>query len=380
MAAVRLGPQPVAAGADHRGVRPPDAIVAWLNNDYGTLGRPAEAIAHALVDHGLAGRVAYVEPYVAGDGEATLERRVVRGLDVYSGHGAPIRAGELAQAVIGASELSDPLLLNFGVGDANWSFLHEFRPHCSRAVLLTHDKLAEWDAFAPRRTELERIRRALVGASDLVLGLSHGSIDDIDGAEYVGHGCDDAWTRPEVDDAPLPADLAAIPHPRAIYVGALSVRVHAEALAALARAGVHVVLVGFAPSPAVEAVIASEPNVHFLGPRAPGQTPAYLLHSDVGIIPHTDEPFTYSMEPHKAYNYACAGLHTVTLNVAHAPALDGLIEQTLSVEDFVAATLAAQRLGADDTAAARRITWASVAERIVQAAVGRAVGVATTRY
>ena len=373
----------------------PDVIVAWLQNDYGQLGRPAEAIAHALVDHEIAGRVAYVEPYVHGEGEATLERKVVRGLDVYSGHGAAIRPGELAQAVIGASQLTDPVLLNFGVGDANWSFLHEFRPHCSRAVLVTHDKLSTWDAFAGRRSELERIRRALIGASDLVVGLSHGSIDDVEDAEYVGHGCDDAWTRPGVDDAPEPADLAAIPHPRAIYVGALSVRVEAGALRALARSGVHVVLVGFAPSPVVQAVIDSEPNVHFLGARAPDQTPAYLLHSDVGIIPHTDEPFTYSMEPHKAYNYACAGLHTVTLNVAHAPALEGWLSQTSDVGDFVAAVHEAQRLEAADVAAAREITWASVAERLVLCATAplsrsapqrtvavppASLGVATTRY
>lgn len=354
----------------------PDVIVAWLQNDFGQLGRPAEAIAHALVDEGIARRVAYVEPFVPGDGEATLERRIVRGLDVYSGHGAAIRPGELAQAVIGASGLEDPILLNFGVGEANWSFLHEFRPHCERTVLLTHDRLSAWDAFAPRAAELERIRRALIGASDLVLGLSHGSIEDVDDALYVGHGCDAVWSRPGVDDAAEPADLAAIPRPRAIYVGALSVRVEPAALRALARSGTSVVLVGFAPTAAIQAVIDSEPNVHFLGPRAPDQTPAYLLHADVGIIPHTDEPFTASMEPHKAYNYACAGLPTVTLNVAHAPALDGWIDQAADVDGFVAAVHAAQPLAAADVAAAREITWASVAERIVQAAVGAA----TTRY
>ena len=351
-------------------------IVAWLQNDYGQLGRPAEAIAHALVDEGIARRVAYVEPFVAGPGESTLNRRVVRGLDVYNGGGAPIQSGELATAVIGASQLEDPILLNFGVGEANWSFLHEFRPHCSRAALVTHDRLSTWDAFARRAPQLERIRSALIGASDVVIGLSHGSIEDVPDAVYVGHGCDDAWTKPQVDDAPEPADLALLPRPRAIYVGALSVRVEAEALRALARSGVSVVLVGFAPSPQVQAVIDSEPGVHFLGARAPDQTPGYLLHADVGIIPHTDEPFTYSMEPHKAYNYACAGLRTVTLNVAHAPALDGFLTQTDTIDDFVAGVHAAQRLSADDVAAAREITWASVADRIVQAAAG----VATTRY
>ncbi|HEX8123452.1 MAG TPA: hypothetical protein VF549_19530 [Solirubrobacteraceae bacterium] len=355
----------------------PDVIVTWLQSDYGQLGRPAESIAHALVDHGIARRVAYVEPYKVGEGVPALQHRIIRGLNVFSGSGPAIATGEIARAVIGTAQLEDPILLNFGVGEPNWAFLHEFRPYCERTVLLTHDRLSTWDAFASGRDEMERIRRGLIGASDLVLGLSQGSIEDVPDAEYVGHGCDDAWTRPGVDDAAEPFDLAHVPHPRAVYVGALSVRVEAEALRALARSGVSVVLVGFAPSAAVDAVIASEPNVHFLGPRAPDQTPAYLLHSDVGIIPHTDEPFTYSMEPHKAYNYACAGLRTVTLNVAHAPALDGWLTRTSDVESFVAAVHDAPRLDADDTAAAREITWASVAEKIVRYAVA---GVATTRY
>jgi hypothetical protein len=359
-------------------VTAPDVIVTWLQNDYGQLGRPAEAIAHALVDECLARRVAYVEPFVHGEGESVLERKTIRGLDVYAGHGSPIQPGELAQAVVGASRLEDPILLNFGVGDANWAFLHEFRPHCGRAVLVTHDKLAEWDRFAAQRPQLERIRRALIGASDVVAGLSQGSIDDVPDAVYVGHGCDDAWNASGVDDAPEPADLAELPRPRAVYVGALSVRVEADALRALARSGVSVALVGFAPSPAVQAVIASEPNVHFLGPRAPDQTPGYLLHADVGIIPHTDEPFTYSMEPHKAYNYAAAGLHTVTLNVAHAPALDGLVTSTSTIPAFVHAVQAAQRLDEIEVAEARSITWASVAARLLQAAAFD--GVATTRY
>jgi hypothetical protein len=43
----------------------PDVIVAWLQHDYGQLGRPSEAIGHALVRSPEIGRVAYVEPFVA---------------------------------------------------------------------------------------------------------------------------------------------------------------------------------------------------------------------------------------------------------------------------------------------------------------------------
>src|SRR4051794_18726035 len=75
-------------GWQARGIAPPDVIVSWLQNDYGQLARPAEAIAHALVDRGLARRVAYLEPFVpAPVAEPELGRTPVRGVDVYRGTG-----------------------------------------------------------------------------------------------------------------------------------------------------------------------------------------------------------------------------------------------------------------------------------------------------
>jgi Glycosyl transferases group 1 len=349
----------------------PDIIVAWLQNDYGQLGRPAEAIAHALVDEQIARRVAYVEPFVAAPGEPQVDRAVIRGLDVYRGRGTPPATQELAQAVIGASQLEDPILLNFGVAESNWWFHYEFAPRAARTVLVTHDKIALWEALAPRRALLERTRECLIAASEVVCGLSEGSIDDVPGGVYVGHGCDAVWNSPGVDDAAEPEDLAAIPHPRAIYVGALSMRFDAAAVRALARSGVQVVLVGLAPGAEVLEAARDEPGVHFLGPRAPEQTPAYLLRCDVGIIPHTDEPFTRSMEPHKAYNYACAGLRTVTLNTVTARSLGDWIVATDAEPAFVEAVRAAVadgRLAPGDVAAARAITWGSVARRILAAA------------
>ena len=67
----------------------PDVIVAWLQNDYGKLGRAGDAIAHALVQSPAAGRVAYVEPFVPAPGEPQLGARNDRGLLVFSGSGTP---------------------------------------------------------------------------------------------------------------------------------------------------------------------------------------------------------------------------------------------------------------------------------------------------
>jgi hypothetical protein len=352
-------------------VASPDVIVAWLQHDYGRLGRASEAIAHALVRSGVAGRVAYVEPFHRAPGEPELGARDDRGLLVYTGRGVPpCGSHEVAQGVISLAEMHDPVLLNFGVSEANWWFHYEFAPLCSRTVLVTYDKLAEWEAAAPRRAILERVRGQLVSASDVVCGLSEGSIDDVPGAVYVGHGIDDGWRDASVDSLAEPADLAAIPHPRAVYLGALSMRFDLRAVRDLADTGVEVVLIGLAPPPELLELARNHTHIHFLGERPPTQTPAYLRHCDVGIIPHTDEPFTRSMEPHKAYNYAAAGLPTVTLNTAHAPALDTFLEATASRDRFVSAVQAAVghgRLSDTQVSQARSLTWDRVAEAILGA-------------
>lgn len=350
----------------------PDVIVGWLQNDYGQLGRAGEAVAHALVHSSAAGRVAYVEPFRPGSGEPQLGARDDRGLLVFSGSGSPpTGAHEVARGVVQLAELTDPVLLNFGVSEISWWLHYEFAPVCSRTVLVAYDKLAQWEPMAPRRPVLEAVRRQLIAASDAVCGLSQGAIDDVPGASYVGHGVDAHWLTPDVDNQPEPADLASIPHPRAVYVGALSMRFDVAAVAALAENGLNVVLIGLAPSGPVLELVARHPRVHLLGQRAPAETAAYLLHCDVGIVPHTDEPFTHSMEPHKAYNYAAAGLPTVTLNTTHAPALGSFLNATSDRAGFiegVRAAAAAGRLTSEQVAAARSLTWDRVGEALLDAA------------
>ncbi len=350
----------------------PDVIVGWLQNDYGKLGRAGEAVAHSLVRSDAAGRVAYVEPFQPAPGEPQLGARNDRGLVVFSGSGTPPTGQhEVARGVLQVAELNDPIFLNFGVSEANWWLHYEFAPVCSRTVLVAYDKLAEWDLMAPRKAILEHVRARLIASSDVVCGLSEGSIDDVPGATYVGHGIDHHWHDPGVDSLPEPADLARVPRPRAIYVGALSMRFDVEAVRALAAAGIDVVLLGMGAGPHVLELAATDPRVHLLGERVPEQTAAYLLHCDAGIVPHTDEPFTHSMEPHKAYNYAAAGLRTVTLHTTHAPALGSFLEATDDVESFVATVRTALergRLSAEQTQAARSLSWNRVADALIAAA------------
>jgi len=347
----------------------PDVIIGWLQNDYGKLGRAGEAIAHSLVRSSAAGRVAYVEPFLPASGEPQLGARDDRGLFVFSGSGTPPTGRhEVASGVVQLAKLNDPILLNFGVAEANWWLHYEFAPVCSRTVLVAYDKLAEWDVMAPRKAVLEHVRARLIASSDMVVGLSQGSIGDVPDATYVGHGVDHHWHDPAIDSLPEPPDLAPIPRPRAIYVGALSMRFEVEAVRELAATGIEVVLIGMGPTPQLLELAATNRHVHLLGERRPEETAAYLLHCDVGIVPHTDEPFTYSMEPHKAYNYAAAGLPTVTLHTAHAPALDSFLQTTDNRAAFVEAvrkTSRRGRLSEEQIASARFLSWDRVAERML---------------
>ncbi len=359
-----------AGAAAPRTISPPDVIVGWLQNDYGEVGRAAESIAHVLAATDLAGSVAYIEPFRPREGaDAELNHRVDRSLHVFSGAGTPPSGRhEIAEMVLAAAGLTQPLLLNFGVSEANWWIHYEFSPLCSTAVLVTHDRLAEWSALAARAALLEHVRTRLIAASDRVCGLSLGSIDDLPDAVYVGHGCDEAWHDLQIDAREEPADLAGIPHPRAVYVGAMSMRFDAGAVRALARAGVQVVLIGIAPQPDLLEIVNAEEAVHFLGVRSPRETPSYLLHCDVGIVPHTDETFTRSMEPHKLYNYAAARLRSVVQHAPFPPALKDFVETTSDNEEFAEAVLRAIKAGRLDdgqVSAARALSWRRVTEAIL---------------
>jgi len=124
------------------------------------------------------------------------------------------------------------------------------------------------------------------------------------------------------DDGPIPEDLASIPKPRLVYMGALSdFKVNFDLLHKVAadRPDWHIVLIGSereGQQDTALAALSSLPNVHLLGHRPYQQLPGYLRGMCVGLLPTHVNEYTRSMFPMKYFEYLAAGLPVVSTPLA----------------------------------------------------------------
>lgn len=122
----------------------------------------------------------------------------------------------------------------------------------------------------------------------------------------------------------VPDDLASIPRPRAVYVGALRDWFDFGLLNHLAAQLPDVSFVLIGPTDLARRKLEPRRNLHLLGQRDRRSVPAYLRHSDVGLIPNATprhRQFVSSMQPLKLYQYLAGGLPVVA---AWSPELEAL--------------------------------------------------------
>ncbi|MEA2402148.1 MAG: hypothetical protein QOK00_2551 [Thermoleophilaceae bacterium] len=159
-----------------------------------------------------------------------------------------------------------------------------------------------------------------------------------------------------LEDGPTDAALAALPHPRIVFTGAVvATKLDLDLLAGVARArpGWSIALVGpvGAGDPRTDvSVLERLPNVHLLGSRPYADLPNVLRGADAALVPYAINELTRSVFPMKIYEYLSAGLPVVTTPL---PALDG----TTGVEvaaDAPATVAAVERALARDGPEARR--------------------------
>jgi teichuronic acid biosynthesis glycosyltransferase TuaH len=192
----------------------------------------------------------------------------------------------------------------------------------------------------------------------------------------VGNGVEVArFAEAERSPAALPGPPA---QPVVGYVGSLHSWFDVPLVGALARAipGARIVLVGPA-HPDTERLLAREketaPNLHWTGARPYAEIPSILGAFRVGLIPFRRTPLTEAVNPVKLYEYAAAGVPTVTTRFSDE--VDGWREAAVVAEDTDAFVEETRRLLAapPERSSLRRFAarhdWSEIASRFTKIAL-----------
>ena len=111
--------------------------------------------------------------------------------------------------------------------------------------------------------------------------------------------------------SPEPEELASIPHPRVLYVGAIDFRFDYSMVNYLAEKFPEVQFVIVGPGDLARLRLLLKANIHVLGPKPYAKIPGFLQHSDVGILPLLDNMTNSGRSPMKLYEYGAAGLPVI---------------------------------------------------------------------
>ncbi len=163
---------------------------------------------------------------------------------------------------------------------------------------------------------------------------------------------------------PEPTDLAAIPHPRLVYAGALDDRFDWEVVRRIARdrPDYQLVLIGPRQPASGGRALSMPSNVHALGPRDYEELPGYLQHAAVGLLPLSEHPANAGRSPMKLYEYGAAGLpivatRTVELERRGLPFVHLFQSEEQAVAMADAAVAAKAVLGPRAVEESQRMSW-----------------------
>jgi glycosyltransferase involved in cell wall biosynthesis len=128
---------------------------------------------------------------------------------------------------------------------------------------------------------------------------------------------------------PLDPAMVALSQPRIVFTGAVvATKLDLQLLTGLAQARPDwsfalVGPVGPGDPRTDVSTLATEPNIHLLGPRSYVELPNVLRAADAGLIPYARNTLTESVFPMKVYEYLAAGLPVVATPL---PALADIAE------------------------------------------------------
>jgi glycosyltransferase involved in cell wall biosynthesis len=188
-------------------------------------------------------------------------------------------------------------------------------------------------------------------------------------AAFVDHGVDyDVFAAAGDGLVPEPPKAAALPRPRAGFVGSMEEHTFdAELFRSVAERlpRVHFVLVG-------EWTLADGrcrlPNVSMLGKRPYEQVAAYMAACDVLIMPWNRSPWIQACNPVKLKEYLAVGRPIVTSPFRELDTYPGLVRVASGEDDFVAQLEQALRDPGNPLPRRERVrreTWTAKAERVL---------------
>ena len=188
------------------------------------------------------------------------------------------------------------------------------------------------------------MERDLLAASDLVFATAPGlyqakkpyarNIHLIPNAADVAH-----FGRAQLEETPVPADVAELPRPLLGFVGVIHHWIDLELIEYLARRRPDWTVAMIGPVGAGVGVegLKSLPNVHLLGRRDKGQLPGYLKAFDVCLNTFKKNELTDRVNPLKIYEYLAAGKPVVSVDMPGVAEFREVIEIAGDYEGFLGA-------------------------------------------
>lgn len=170
---------------------------------------------------------------------------------------------------------------------------------------------------------------------------------------------------------PVPSAYAAIPEPRAVYVGAMAEWFDFDLMAEAARLRPAVSFVMIGPPEMARQRLPALPNLHLLGAIPWEALPGYLQYAAVGLIPfdiRNHRELVRGVNPLKLYEYAAAGLPIVSVAWPELEKLNAPIALAEEQDDFVRAIdrmLESPPPRNVLTAFATRHDWGAVLDRLL---------------
>ena len=367
----------------------------WTDAVARGMARPPDRLALTLLEHPAVRNLIVANPmrngavrlakrvlgrreaaFPADDRHALVTPTTVRPIDPTSIEGLERQGAHYDRALGRAARrrgMADPALITAspfaaGFGRYEWS---------SGATYYARDDWSELPARLPWRAAILEGYRRIRDSGMPVVAVSQAIIDRIEPSGpgvVVPNGVEPGeWRGTQPADPPW---LAAIPHPRALYVGTLDSRLDLEGVRELAsrRPELHIILLGVIGDASHLASIQGLANVHVLPPTDRAGLVAAVRNSDVCLVSHVRTELTAAMSPLKIYEYLAGGAPVLSIDLGPVRGIDDRVLLTDTTAQFADRLDEALALGrareADRLAFVERNSWRSRHERILEVAFG----------